>query len=64
MRIRSPAPFLINHRWVWLTLTASTTNTHAACSQHATAIGAAAWDASQASVKIGGDVVRGSPTVF
>jgi hypothetical protein len=64
MTIRIHAPFLVNHRWVWLTFTTSTANTHAACSQYATAIGATAWDASQASVKIGGDVVRGSPTVF
>jgi len=61
--IKMHAPFFIG-RWQWLTWTTDIANTHAACAAKAAEVGATMWDASQASIMIGGRVVQGNPTVF
>lgn len=64
MRIKMHAPFYVKGRWSWETWTTHTSNTHAACLDKATELGASCWDTSQASVEINGSCIQGHPTAF
>jgi hypothetical protein len=57
------APFLVGGSWTWLTWSHDL-DLHAAIVAKAAELGAASWDASQASHMVRGSVVFGHPTVF